>query len=132
MADGETVRQLAGPVSELAADGRQGEIEPYPPGQEPGGARLAVGGLEPDAESERAGRLPAPATVASGSAEGHHGHSAQVSADRIPPGALRGGLHEANGSGLRGAGTRALGEAIAPPGAGTGLRGAEDRAARGG
>src|SRR5258708_3347451 len=51
-ADGEAVQQLAGTVTELEEDRRQGEVESYSSGKGPGGTGVAVGGLEPDAEQE--------------------------------------------------------------------------------
>ena len=55
--------------------------------------RLAVGGVEPDAQQELPGRLPATAAVAAGGAQGDHGDGAQAGADRLQPDALRGRLH---------------------------------------
>src|SRR5258708_1794298 len=101
MADGETLQLLAGAVSELAEDGRQGEVEPRPSRQEPGGAGVAAGGVEPDAKPELPGCLLAAAAFAAGGAQGDHGDGAQAGADRVPPGALRGGVHAADGGDLR-------------------------------
>src|SRR5438105_2674663 len=64
MADREALHQLAGVVSELEEDGRQGEVEPDAPGQEPGGRGVAVGGLEPAAQPQLPGGVSASATRA--------------------------------------------------------------------
>jgi Transposase len=76
VADGQALHLLAGAVPQLAEDRRQGQVEPDAPGQEPGGTRLAPGGLGADAEQELPGGLPAAAALAAGGAQGHHGAGA--------------------------------------------------------
>ena len=66
MAHGQAIHQLAGLVSQLEEDGRQGQVESHAQGQGPGGAGLAVGGVEPAAQQELPGRLPAAAAFAVG------------------------------------------------------------------
>src|SRR5262245_28295372 len=51
-------------MSQLAKDGRQGEIEPRAARQEPGGVGAALGRVEPHAEPELPRGLPSPAAVA--------------------------------------------------------------------
>src|SRR5271165_896011 len=108
MADGEALQLLAGAVSQLAEDGRQGEVEPGAAGKESRGAGAASGGVESDAEQQLPGRLLAAAAIAAGGAQGDHGDGAQAGADRIPPDALRGGVREADGGGVCGAGAGAV------------------------
>ena len=91
MADGEALHELARPLPQLQTDGRQGEVVEDAEGQEPGGPRVAVGGVGPDAEYERLGVLPASAAIAAGGAEGDHGDGAQAGADRVCVGAVRRG-----------------------------------------
>src|SRR5262245_6692332 len=122
MADGEAVHELAGAVSELEEDRRQGAVEPDAPGQGPGGAGVAAGGMEPAAEQELPGGPPAAAAVAAGGPLGNHGGGAQAGADRVPPDALRGGVREADRGGVCGASPGAARTAIATAGAGVGVR----------
>src|SRR5260370_36149809 len=126
MADGEALRVLAGAVSELAEDGRQGEVEPGATRQEPGGAGAAFGGVEPGAEPELPRRLLAAAALPAGRPQGDHGDGAQAGADRVQHHALRRGLHEADRGGLRRAGAGTVREAVAAPGPGVGLHADED------
>src|SRR5262249_59159648 len=54
--------------------------------------------------------------------QGHHGVGTQAGADRVQPAALRRGLREADGRGVRRAGAWAVGEAVTAAGGGAGLR----------
>src|SRR5262249_2444774 len=128
MADGKAVHELAGLGSELEEDGREGAVERDAEGEGAGGAGVAAGGLEPAAQPELPGGLPASAAVAAGCTEGDHGGGAQAGPDRVPPGALRPGVCQGDGGGVRGAGARAPGEAVTPSGEGVGLRADEARA----
>src|SRR5262249_30708276 len=76
---------------------------------------------EPATQPELPGGLPASAAVAAGCTEGDHGGGAQAGPDRVPPGALRPGVCQGDGGGVRGAGARAPGEAVTPSGEGGGL-----------
>ena len=101
-------------------------------GKRPGGAGVMPGGVGSEAEQELAGGVPASTAVAAGGAKGDHGDGAHAGADRVQPDALRDGVHEANGVGVRRASARAAGEAVAASGAGVGLRVKEDRDVGGG
>src|SRR5215469_3613177 len=101
MADGQAVHLLVGVVSQLAENRRQGQVQPDASGQEPCGVCPAFGGLEPDAEQELPGCVPASAAFAAGGAQGSDGIGAQAATDCVPSGALRNGVCEANGGGLR-------------------------------
>src|SRR5262249_11880931 len=131
VADGQALQRLAGAVSQLEKDGWEGEVECHAEGEGACGAGAAAGGLVPAAEQGGAGRLPASAAVAAGGPQGDHGGGAQAGADRLPPGALRGGLRQADGGGVCGAGEAASGETAQATGAGAGLRAEADRGSGG-
>src|SRR5262249_60705375 len=90
---------------------------------------VAPGGVEPDAQQELPGGVPAAAAVATGGAQGDHGGGAPAGADRVQPDALRRGVHEAGGGSLRGASPGAAGEAVTPASDGIRLRADEGRVA---
>src|SRR4051794_38165507 len=109
-------------MSQLQEDRWQGAVEPDAAGQGACGPGAASGGVEPVAEQELPGGVPAPAALASGCAQGDHGGGAQAGPDRVQPDALRRGVHETGGGEVRPGGARATGAAVASPGTGAGLR----------
>src|SRR5262249_41132342 len=114
-------------MPQLEEDRWQGEIQPDPQRQKPRGRRPPAGGLEPDAEPELPGGLPAAAAGPPWGPQGDHGDGAQASPDYLYPPALWRGLHAANRSRLRRASAAAAGETAAAPREGVGLRAEEDR-----
>ena len=79
-------------------------------GKGPGGACVAVGGVEPDAVSKSyLGAYLRRQRSRLGSAQGDHGDGAQAGADRVPPDALRARRTcRQDGGGVRGAGAGAV------------------------
>src|SRR5262249_16532546 len=122
MADRETLHQLVGLMPELEEDGRQGEVEPDPPRQEPCGRRAASGGLESDAQPELPRRLPAAAACPARGPESDHRDGPQAGADYLQPDALRSGVREADRRSLCRASASTAGEAVAASREGAGLR----------
>ena len=78
VAERQAVHQLAGSVSQLEEDRRQGAIEQDAQGEEPRRRCVAPGGVEPDAQSQLFGRLPASPTGPPRRSQGNHRHGAQA------------------------------------------------------
>ena len=95
MTDGEALHELAGLVSQLQEDGREGAVEPDTPRQGSGGLHVASGGVEFDAQSQLPQSALSTTAVKIGSSQSDHGDGAQAGPDLLHGDAVRRGVSEA-------------------------------------